>query len=139
MELHQALEDARRRLSLAEKEQAELATQIGDLKDEVRGLELALRHHDASQLFGDLVPIQNGWAEMTRTDAVLRALNEGDAPMGPAEIAHTLRARGRPQDRASYVSAALAYLKNKGRVVSVGSGRWNLVETPETEERLATM
>jgi hypothetical protein len=141
MNLHEALKDARDRLAEAENQQAEIATNIGQYKDEIRGLELALRRHDEGALYGDLVPSKNGWNTIARTEAIQRLLRESDMPLGPAEIARMLAQRGRgDKDNPRYVSAALAYLKNKGVVESSGDSRWILTRTTtrETEERLET-
>jgi DNA-binding transcriptional ArsR family regulator len=138
MDLRTALEDATERLAEAEKELQVLTAKIGQLRDEKRGLEFALARHEP-QTSG--LRAVNEWEIMPRTSAIARLLGQVDGALSPAELAKELSARGR-DDRSSVVSAALAYLKNKGLVESVGHGKWRLVRSESngqtTEANLLT-
>jgi hypothetical protein len=63
------------------------------------------------------------WTRLTRTDAVLRLLEE-DGPLGPTEIAEMLQERGRSDETPGAVSATLAKLHSHRRVKSLGRALW---------------
>ncbi|MGH2679234.1 MAG: hypothetical protein ACRDG8_01915 [Actinomycetota bacterium] len=125
--LEAALQEARTKLTRAEGRRQALADEISNLQEEVRGLELALARRKGGSSTGS--PASNGWGKLSRTGAVERLLRETGKPMGPSEISRALNERGRPNDNAHYVSAALSYLKTRKVVVSAGNGRWRPRET----------
>jgi hypothetical protein len=128
--VHEALEDARRRLEKAQNSRASLEATIARIHDEVRGLELALMAHGGE--VETEAPSRNGWAGVARTKAVEALLRE-IGPLTPSEISRGLRDRGRIGDKPRYVSAAIAYLKKQGVVQSVGGGKWAVVEDETAE------
>jgi hypothetical protein len=124
--LEAALQEARTRLARAEGQRQSLLEKISNLHEEVRGLELSLARRTRSTPATSGV---NGWAKLSRTGAVERLLREATDPMSPSQISRGLGERGRPNDKAHYVSAALSYLKTRGKVVSMGQGLWTLTDT----------
>jgi hypothetical protein len=118
-------------LEQAEAERQELLARIGQLQEEVRGLELAVARHQGSTLVA--TPRQNGWMGIPRTTAIERIMRELAVPLAPIQIAQALRERGRTTDKPAYVSAALAYLKTKGTVLRTDEG-W-IIARGESAER----
>lgn len=102
------------------KQQDEIVDRLAELQDEKRGLELAVARHGGVQ-----VARSSGWLRLTRTDAVIRVLRLDGNSLSPKEITDRLRSTGR-DDRYPLISAALAYLKRQGVVVSAGYGLWRL-------------
>ncbi|MDO8309907.1 MAG: hypothetical protein Q7V58_16340 [Actinomycetota bacterium] len=72
---------------------------------------------------------------LARTDAVEfaveRLVAERNSPVGPTDVAYYLRRLGR-DDRVEVISAAMAHLKNSGRIHRVGQGQW--LPGPENAE-----
>lgn len=64
------------------------------------------------------------WSALSRTDATLRALADADHPVGPTEIVDILRSHGRSDDTIHLISAALSYLKRRGKAGTIGHGQW---------------
>lgn len=129
MDLEEALRDAEDRLEHAEAERQEITTRIGQLQEEVRGLQLALARHQGALVAS---PTDNGWKTLARTDAIARVMREFHRPMKPVAIASALTERGRNTDKPAYVSAALAYLQKQGVVRRFDEG-WMLVATLSEE------
>jgi hypothetical protein len=129
VDLEEALRDAEGRLEQAEAERQEITTRIGQLQEEVRGLQLALARHQGAPVAS---PTDNGWKTLARTDAIARVMREFHRPMKPVAIASALTERGRNTDKPAYVSAALAYLQKQGVVRRFDEG-WMLVATLSEE------
>jgi hypothetical protein len=138
MDVIEVLEDVRKRLSELEGQRDALEAQrlgvvqrIAAISSEIREAEEGERVLRRVAAQYDLPVPQDGllprevreWQELARTDAIMRVLHEIDEPLSPAEIAQALVARGR-DDPAHHVSAALAHLKNSGRVRQVARGQW---------------
>jgi len=121
MDLRQALADAEAELAQAEKQVQDLVNLIGRLKDEKRGLELAVARHN-----GHATVDPNEWQVLSRPQAILRLLVEIGEAMSPSEINRQFASRGR-RDQPRLVSAGLNALKNRGQVQSLGNGKWALV------------
>jgi sarcosine oxidase gamma subunit len=119
MDLTEALTNCDTALSAAQSEMQALTERIARLRDEKRGLELAI-----ARLNGHATPAKsNGWEAMSRPEAVLRLLQQHDSPMSPAEITRQLAEVGRPDDP-RFVSAALSALRARRQVERVGPGEW---------------
>lgn len=76
-------------------------------------------------------PAPAGWVRLNRQEAALRVLNETASPMHLRDIVAYLKREGRTSDTLPLISAALAALKRKGRVRSIGRGTWELAPQPE--------
>jgi hypothetical protein len=67
------------------------------------------------------------WRSLSRTAAVLRALEEADSrSMHRKQLTDKLTAMGRKGETIAAVSAALAYLARNDRVTALGQGWWQL-------------
>jgi hypothetical protein len=115
----------------AEKARADLVQLMGDREDLV----------DVARRFG--VPLVGApeeaaeWKNLSRLDAVERALSEHKGSLHLTEILKVLESHGRDQDSYSLVSASLANIKERrGTVRSLGSGRWEYVRQPAISYRV---
>ncbi|MDQ3646137.1 MAG: hypothetical protein M3345_04290 [Actinomycetota bacterium] len=66
------------------------------------------------------------WEHMTRPQAVEMALRTNAEAMTPSDLSRFLKDQGRVSDEPNFISATLDRLKHRGRVVSLGGGRWSL-------------
>ena len=119
MNIGSAIEDAEQRLMSLRQQLAQLEHEIEETEAELRGLKIARRRHE-----GTPEPKEDGWGEMKRTDAIVRALRELGRPVAPSEAGAFLRDHGRTKDENYLVSASLAHLQKTGRVASQGRGQW---------------
>src|SRR5262249_30864367 len=134
MDLVAALQDARRALQALDGRREAIYAQMREvdetavvLQAEIDGFELAIKRHHLD-LHGPDEPVSTSasqWRAMNRTDAIERLLLE-NGPLGPSAISGELKERGRQNDSANLVSAALAYLKEQGRVRRIGNGTWEI-------------
>lgn len=102
---------------------------IPELEAQVRGLRLTLRRLNGSEPGDDQPLTVDDWNELSRAEAILRALREAPAPLAPAEIASTLREHGR-DDSPRAVSTRLNYLKKRGTVTNPVRGKWVIRADP---------
>jgi hypothetical protein len=143
MNLREALADADRGLAEAEArlveverqlaqykdllaERAQLTGLVAQLRDERRGLQMALARHEGQPVEPG-PPEAEDWTDLTRAQAVTRALIEAGRPMAPAEIAEVLTARGRG-DAPKAISVSLDRLQKRGRVRHGDRGQWMTTE-----------
>jgi hypothetical protein len=133
MEVRQALEQAlAENIQAAEETQKrirELIDGMNRLREERRGLELALQRYGG----GVAKSGENGWANLTRPEAVLRVMQQVGRPVSPTALAEFLAQLGR-EDGPRFVSAALTGLKQRGKVRQLGRGLWVLSEQDHREE-----
>src|SRR5680860_58807 len=124
--LRRLLEETERPLALAEAELKSAQETVARIQAERYGLELALARHlgrpaprqvDAADEGGD------EWRRLNRSDAAERVLAEAGMPLHRKEIVARLHSHGR-EDSLNHVSAALAYLGQKERVLGRGQGVW---------------
>jgi len=123
--LRRLLEETDRPLSLAEVELQAAEEKVATIRAERFGLELALarqRGVPASRPRPE-VASDNEWQPLDRTSAIERVLQEAGGALHRKEVVARLTRHGR-DDALEHVSAALAYLNKKHRVVSKGEGVW---------------
>jgi hypothetical protein len=129
--LRAALEETRQRLAEAEAAAAEVPA----LKDEVRGLELAIARRNGTPLaLPDPRPLESpdpsteseDWAAISRSEAILAMLEAEGKPMSPGDLSAALMAKGRDNDLPHYISSALNTLQKRQKVRRMGYGRWTL-------------
>lgn len=127
--LETALTDARGALDDVDGEREELHRRLReldakaeDIRAEIRGLELALKRYQPAAVTSSDIPDPR-WLALLRTDAIVRALNE-EGPLSPGGLAGVLASHGREGDTPNLVSATLNDLRKRGRVRSLGQGRW---------------
>jgi hypothetical protein len=136
--LEAALQETKTRLAEAEA----AAQEIPILREEVRGLELAVARRNGTAPTAEPafprpeLPTTDDWVSLSRPQAILRVLaNEGKA-MSPADLASSLNKVGRPNDLPHYISSALNNLQKRQKVRRTGYGRWTLrrERSPKGEE-----
>lgn len=113
---------------------------VGLLQREEEGLLLALkRHRNAAGLGQQRLEVvdeetsgepDEEFLDLPRTDAIVRVLLDHPRGLSPAALRDALRERGR-DDEYQVVSAALAHLKNQGRVTSPKRGLYVAVRDRE--------
>jgi hypothetical protein len=137
--------DAEELLTSATMAVAKLEAQRKALRDELAGTEQELNQarrelvvlEGLAERYGfglqavDAVP-DNGWSELNRQEASLRAMREIGGPVSLQQIVGHLRGTGRKDDTVALISAALASLKTKGMVESVRRGVWQIATKHET-------
>jgi hypothetical protein len=148
MDLQQALDAALVRQRRLQNDRDEIDGQLADLAIEVRGLQMALERHlateDIERTSEDIQRTRNeraAWIELkrkslqlSRTDAILSVLGAAGRPMTPTEIRDALHELGR-EDEYNAVSAALAHLAKSERARSVGRAQWVAgPEAPTTDK-----
>ncbi len=119
-----AAEETKKQLDKLLAERADLDEEINHLGRELAGLRGYVERRQEPVKSGTGRP-QIPWADLKRTDAIVEALRILDAPSSPKDVTRFLQSQDR-EDKYQLVSAALAYLKNKGVVISEGRGAWVL-------------
>lgn len=129
--LRQALTDAERELEQVQIDRDEALARFTDkaerLKEEIRGLRLAIARHNGHTPPEPEPQEQEDWTGKKRTDAVYEVLLRSHQPLGPSSIAAALKKLGR-DDTTHWVSATLAYLKKNGRVEPKAPGKWSAIK-----------
>jgi hypothetical protein len=122
-DLKSALDVARSDLRNAE----ESAAAIPRLREEVRGLELALARQNGHHLDSEQTESSVGsdWTDLTRPEAIKAAMRESTRALAPNDIRLICAAHGR-QDTVRYISATLTIMKKRGDVRRTGYGKWTL-------------
>jgi hypothetical protein len=130
MDTEQLIEQGKERLSALVAEQEDLRERLNSVHTEIAALMSELNTlHDLVIRFSpersarQSEPPRNPWTDLDLTKAVLAALAEGNAPMGPKEIKTILKQHGREVE-APNISATLAYLKRRGAAINVDRGQW---------------
>lgn len=77
------------------------------------------------------------WRQMDRTDAIVKVLQDAGKPIHRTAIVARLHEHGR-DDTIELVSAALAYLKKKMRVMNYGNGYWSFFDLSAAADEWAT-
>ena len=114
-------------------ERAALDAEIISLTTEMQGLNLYIRRHGVPVI--TVSPDEEArWRAMTRTDAIIKVLQEMSRPGSPKEISEWLHNTGREDDPAD-ISRALNRLKEQRRVESQGRGLWSPSEAPEQDDK----
>lgn len=117
-------------------ERAALDAEIISLTTEMQGLNLYIRRHGVPVI--TVSPDEEArWRAMTRTDAIIKVLQEMSRPGSPKEISEWLHNTGRADDPAD-ISRALNRLKEQHRVVSQGRGLWAPSDTPGQDAEAST-
>lgn len=124
--------------AVVEAQQADLALedeQVHRQASIVNSLRIALEKYAGGEGAGLATPTAtvdpyiSWWETATRTDAIVKALEMLDKPVGPTTIADFLHHKGR-QDKVAAISATLNYLAQENRVWSVGYAQWTTAKVP---------
>lgn len=126
--LESALATAVTALDEVDLEMKSLDEKRARLLREREGLMLALERHTGAP---PATPVTSQaeatrWSTMYRNDAILEVLREYNSPLAPAELSEILQSRGRAQDTGHLISSGLSKLKDQGKVMRRGHGRWTL-------------
>lgn len=128
--VRQAHDDLQREIDRLESTLRGIQEKLDQLRQEKHGLALWLARNSNG------AKPEAGWLHLGRANAVHRLLMEAADPMGPSAISKALIAKGRKNDSAHYVGAALHYLKKTGRARPLGDGRWVADQRPPQSARL---
>jgi hypothetical protein len=131
--LTELVADAKNARTQAEAEVQELNVKIEALRQEEDALRAVLSRRmgqEPSQLQPPATSgvIYGSWADLSRTEAVYRAVGEitgTGRPASPSEIETVLASHRRTDDR-DQIGGALAYLRRDGRIHRLGRGRWGM-------------
>ena len=136
MELRKVIRDLEDRIAEAER----AAASIPALRRQLTAAkELDAFYNQTEWALSD-PPSSNGLTSLPRTEAVLHVLRESAQPLSAVEISRRLGEAGRHRDQPKYVSAALSTMKQQGKVMKRGHGKWSLRPmrvVPENESQAA--
>jgi hypothetical protein len=111
-----------------------------------RNLEAALdlrdEYHASSRQASPRVAVGNGnfdWASLTRNAAIRAVLQSSPKPLMPKHISAILAEHGRAGDSPNLVSAALANMRGRGKVVRTQKGWTSPDREPPGDERIGDL